>query len=92
MLRAVSRAALAVARENTVAARRYGTEPFDAARAAHELEVARLALEEKKVAQTLALEEKKVAQTLALEQKKLEQQGRGAWRFFLASSARRRRS
>lgn len=70
MLRAVSRAALAVARENTVAARRYGTEPFDAARAAHELEVARLALEEKKVSQTLALEEKKL------------EQGRGAWEIL----------
>ena len=50
MLRAASRASL-VARKNALAARRYSAEPFDAARAAHELEVARLKLEEKKLDQ-----------------------------------------
>lgn len=75
MLRAVARAARAAACASPEGAlRRYGAEPFDAARAAHELERARLALEEKKAAAALALEEK----TLALEEKKLAQ-GRGAW-------------
>jgi hypothetical protein len=84
MLRAAARAARAA-----VPTRRYSAEPFDAARAAHDLERARLALEEKKAAQALALEEKKAAQALALEEMKLQQalevkkldyaQGRGAW-------------
>jgi hypothetical protein len=67
MLRAVARAVARAARpaSNPMHVRCFA-EPFDAARAAHELALERLALEEKKVAHVLALEEKKAAHVLAL--------------------------